>query len=81
MRGQEFTKIPTDAPEPASDERLVSIKETQHRLGDISRRQVYNMINRKELQATRLGTRRVILESSLVACIARAIADAEQVAS
>lgn len=79
MRGEEFPEIPTDAPTPISAERLVSIDEARTRLGNVTRRHVYNMIYRGELTATKLGGRRVIVESSLNARIAQAVKDADHV--
>jgi hypothetical protein len=77
MRGPQFPDILTDAPIDPTDlpegERLISIKEAQHRLADVTRREIYNRIKAGDLVAGNIGRRRVILESSLVSYIKRSL--------
>lgn len=80
MRGDEFTPVPTDGeseePEP-KPERLISIKETQSRLADITRREVYNRIKAGDLTACKIGRRVGVLEASVDDYIRRQLEESQ----
>jgi hypothetical protein len=64
MHGDEFTRIPVDG-ESEADARIVSIVRTQVLLGDITRREVMNMIRRNQLETIKVGRRRMVLVKSI----------------
>lgn len=71
MHGDQFRHIPTrgdDLEEPA---RLLSIDDTARVLGGITTREVYKAIERGDLEATRLGRRRLVVVESIDAYVDR----------
>ncbi len=67
------------------DDRLVDIPTTQLRLGRVSRGHVNNLLKRGEILGTKLGSRRMIFQSSIDELLKRkrekALADAAGVAA
>ncbi len=59
-------------------QRLVGIPETQHRLGDVTRQYVYQLINTGQLPSCQVGRRRMIIEAGLDAYIDERIAAATE---
>lgn len=73
MHGAEFTPIPVDGEPVGSLPRVVSVDRTAVLLGGITPRQVRNMIRRGELDTINVGSRRMVLISSIDAYIDEAM--------
>jgi hypothetical protein len=73
MHGAEFTPIPVDGEPVSSLPRVTSVDRTAELLGGITPRQVRNMIKSGELDSIKVGSRRMVLISSIDAYIDEAM--------
>lgn len=74
MHGVEFPEVPVDG-EVGEDGRLVDVPKAQKLLGDITYREVFKMLGRKEIVGIKLGRRRMIVKASIDQLIDRKIAE------